>query len=334
MGYYIDMVNVHYGDCFMLTLDDDDGVEHYVLIDGGRQGNSTNMVQHVKQYASTGLDLVIGTHLDDDHIGGLSEVLNAVSVRELVLNVPGTMKAWLAARDHLSAVFDVVSVKEMVEGVQTADSLVKLAQEKGIKVTGALRGESWQFGEDISLAVVSPTDEMLETAWADQILEESLELAKATSATVPEGAKAPPPTTASNNSSIVLELWYKGKAEALFTGDAGATVLKDVVSNGPYSYLKVPHHGSKTGLDDELVERIRPEVACVPVGPNHHGHPEREVLEALRSVGAKILCSEKTDDCYPGCQRDWGNVICHRGGGKPSRPGWSAIDAGKCPANK
>jgi len=325
------MVDVHYGDCFMLTLDDDEGREHYVLIDGGRQGNSAAMLGHITKYAPTGLDLVIGTHLDDDHIGGLSEVLNAVPVRRLVLNVPGTMDAWLAAREQLKALFKVVSLKEMAEGVQTADSLLKLAQAKGIPVAGAISGDYWRFGKRISLTVVSPDTDRLESAWAEQVLKESLSCS--TYPSVVEELKTASPTTASNNSSVVLELWYDGEARALFTGDAGASVLMNVLYSGPYHYLKVPHHGSRTGLDDELADYIRPKVAHIPVGPNPHGHPDKEVREALRRVGAKILCSERTDGCYPGCQRDWGAVICHKGGGKRSRPGWSPIDTSQCPAN-
>jgi competence protein ComEC len=332
MGFYIEMVNVHYGDCFMLTLEDDAGKEHCVLIDGGREGNTANVLSHVSEYAPDGLDLVIGTHLDDDHIGGLSDVLEAIPVRELVLNAPETLDAWLAARESLRPLLGIVDVEEMVEGARAADRLLRIARGRGIPVSTATTGDYWPFGSGIRLVVASPSADRAKAAWAKEVLEATL-AAKASSKALEAGCAASP-TTASNNASVVLELWYEGNAYGVFTGDAGVDVLKDVLYWCPYHYLKVPHHGSKTGIDGELAGYIRPRVAHIPVGPNHYGHPDAEVREILRRSGATIFCSERTPDCHPGCERDWPDVICEQGGGKPPRPGWRWVDPSRCPANR
>ena len=87
-----------------------------------------------------------------------------------------------------------------------------------------------------------------------------------------------------------------GVPRALMTGDAGAAVIKEVTSKKSYQFLKVPHHGSDTGLDEELVKQIRPLHAAIPVGENPHSHPSLKVLDLLRKNGARTYCSTKTKD--------------------------------------
>jgi beta-lactamase superfamily II metal-dependent hydrolase len=61
------------------------------------------------------------------------------------------------------------------------------------------------------------------------------------------GLEVAPPTSAQNNSGIVLELAYQNSPYALFTADVGADVLKEITKAKTYQLLKVPHQGNKTG---------------------------------------------------------------------------------------
>lgn len=49
---------------------------HYMLIDGGNSSDSDKMYTILKQSHITKLDIVVGTHPDADHIGGLAGALN------------------------------------------------------------------------------------------------------------------------------------------------------------------------------------------------------------------------------------------------------------------
>ena len=52
----------------------------------------------------------------------------------------------------------------------------------------------------------------------------------------------------------------------------------------PVDAMKVPHHGSADpGLPDVL-KRLRPRVASIPVGQNTYGHPTPSTLRALRDA--------------------------------------------------
>jgi hypothetical protein len=52
----------------------------------------------------------------------------------------------------------------------------------------------------------------------------------------------------------VIELLYKRERRSLLAADAGAAVLREITAGQSYPFLKVPHHGSATGLDDDLVK--------------------------------------------------------------------------------
>jgi len=74
-----------------------------------------------------------------------------------------------------------------------------------------------------------------------------------------------------------------------------------VTQGKQYRFLKVPHHGSKTGLDEALIAQVSPTIAFIPVGPNTYGHPANEILDLLRQYGAGTYCSEKVNGCRQAC---------------------------------
>lgn len=102
-----------------------------------------------------------------------------------------------------------------------------------------------------------------------------------------------------NNHSIVSLLKYK-EFEALLTGDIEDSV-SDLVSgswtNGSIEYIKVPHHGSKNGMSENLLKAFMPKVAVISVGKdNRYGHPYKEVLEMLEKYEVRIFRTDEMGD--------------------------------------
>ena len=84
-----------------------------------------------------------------------------------------------------------------------------------------------------------------------------------------------------------------GDVALLLTGDVSAEVerlLLPQLTHARVRVLKVGHHGSRTLTSRELLEQWRPQVAVISCGRgNTFGHPAREVLQRLESIGATVL---------------------------------------------
>ena len=89
-----------------------------------------------------------------------------------------------------------------------------------------------------------------------------------------------------NESSVVMRLEF-GQFCAYLTGDIPKEILQTLV-NKPCQILKVAHHGSKTGTNEEILKQVQPAVTIIQVGKNSFGHPHKEVLDLLISKGVKI----------------------------------------------
>ena len=89
-----------------------------------------------------------------------------------------------------------------------------------------------------------------------------------------------------NKSSVVLRLQMDGFC-AYLTGDIPKEILEGLI-DGTCQVLKISHHGSKTGTNQEILDSVKPAVAIIQVGKNSFGHPHKEVIDLLTSKGVKI----------------------------------------------
>jgi competence protein ComEC len=83
-----------------------------------------------------------------------------------------------------------------------------------------------------------------------------------------------------------------GNFDILFTGDADAPIEPAEIATGllrPVEVLKVPHHGSKTGMLPEWLALVSPQLAVISVSKtNSYGHPTALALEMLTKFTDKI----------------------------------------------
>lgn len=77
----IHFLDVGQGDAALIN----DG-EFEILIDAGVSAEGTKVVQYLSDYVDGDLDVVVATHEDADHIGGLPAVFDAYTVEEVVDN--------------------------------------------------------------------------------------------------------------------------------------------------------------------------------------------------------------------------------------------------------
>lgn len=99
-----------------------------------------------------------------------------------------------------------------------------------------------------------------------------------------------------NNNSLVIKLEYQDRS-FLFTGDIEEDAERDILSAKEYisaDVLKVAHHGSSTSSISEFIDKTQPQYAVISCGEgNEYGHPHKETLDKLESLGIKVL---RTDE--------------------------------------
>ncbi len=96
-----------------------------------------------------------------------------------------------------------------------------------------------------------------------------------------------------NSFSLVQILTY-GNFKTLLTGDIEYQILDTLFNDSSkIDIFKLPHHGSKTGVDDATFQKIHSSLAIISAGKNnkyHHPHPT--VLELLKKYN---LAYKRTD---------------------------------------
>lgn len=123
-----------------------------------------------------------------------------------------------------------------------------------------------------------------------------------------------------NENSVVLAVELGG-VRLLLVGDApsGARADPSMPAGEVEQYLidhhvaelrsdilQVGHHGSKTSSRRAFLDAVHPKLALISSGPKVYGHtvlPDREVVEELGKVGAKVLRTDERDGACPLHQR-------------------------------
>lgn len=285
----------------------DTGALAVVVIDGGFIQNGQEFVDLIRRYYGDTVDLVVSTHMDSDHIGGLTAVLEQLNVLNLLIHRPALFG--YSDADGVSA--------------SRAEALVKVANARGTQVLDDHFAGTEYFGG--ALMIAGPTQEFYLEQLAALRVQESSAVAKLAhavptiTAAAVRGIKSlfgdpgetmtgdNGGTNARNNSSIILDLFVEADdTRMLFTGDAGAPALEaaaDVLYASSRDQRKldmfgVPHNGSRHNLTPDLLDRIlgpkhQPDqgVAIVSVAKEADQYPRPEVANAITRRGYPVFCT-------------------------------------------
>lgn len=102
-----------------------------ILIDGGER--NSNVATYLQNLGVTSLDLVLGTHPHNDHIGGLLEVLEKIPVQEVI--DPG-----------------------IIHTTKTFENYLTLIDTLGIRFTTGRAGLTRELGDGITMQILHPTE--------------------------------------------------------------------------------------------------------------------------------------------------------------------------------
>ncbi len=339
MAYEIDYIPVGTGekggDAIAIRYGDfsSPATQHVVVIDGGTKESGKALVEHIKtHYGTSYVDAVIASHLHNDHISGLSEVFDGLTIGKLVAHCPWDYTQAIQKMTNTTATQRGLETR-LEKSLSTLSTLIDLATEKGVQVIQPFAGEQVHEG----LYVLGPTKEYYQQLLANfgvtpevkdgHKIEQFIGAVKEAANWVAEALHIETlsddyaDTSPENNSSFVLLLAVEGK-RFLFTGDAGKDALgraidfaeASKVSLHKIDFFDVPHHGSKRNLGPTILNRLMPAhafISCPPQGDPKH--PSRKVVNALIRR-----------NCNPGSTKR-GKTICHPSADAPQRDGWGPL---------
>ncbi|HET9598307.1 MAG TPA: MBL fold metallo-hydrolase [Anaeromyxobacteraceae bacterium] len=316
----VEMLGAAYGDCIGIEYGRT-GAFHRILIDGGIASTCQGALE---PWLARGgdpctLDLLVVTHIDLDHIGGILALLE---------ERPGAIApadVWFNGRDQIS---DLLGAKE---GDELSVLLAKLRlpwnaafDRKAVVVPpdGELPRKELPGGARLTLVAPGiPELKLLEQTWDAEVAKarrrapgptaNDLLGARAAADDLlgkhePPGVIAPEEVPAlaepnpdddspANGSSIAFVLEYEGH-RVLLSGDSHPRVLAAGLARYgegqqvSLSAVKLPHHASRRNVSSALLDAISCREFLVSTNGNRFGHPDPEAIARIAMLpGAKTL---------------------------------------------
>lgn len=237
-GFEFAALSVGQGDCLYMRLPDGT----ICLVDGGSTSEKNigkyRILPYLKYCGAAEIDYIFLTHLDEDHMSGIRELLEVYGTLEGVR-------------------IDTIFFPAISNPDEKYMEMWTLAEEKGVSVRMIGAADKLK-GNGYELECLYP----IKGAYSED----------------------------KNDSSIVLQLTFQ-EFSMLLTGDMGFDGERELLNRKCLENIdvwKVSHHGSKYSGGEDFLEVIRPNLSLISVGRNSYGHPSRELMDRLKSVGSQV----------------------------------------------
>jgi hypothetical protein len=314
MIFSLEALNAKYGDCFILHF----GSAHkrrFAVIDGGPKGVFAESLQPrlLELRQETGVaeseifytDLLMISHIDDDHIHGINDWLADLAVSplgwgirdcwfnafpDLVSKLPAPMQA-AAATYHEPQPDDPNSretrgARAVIASVAQGRDLRGYLDSAGIRVNGkysllfAGKQKITYQKDSLTLHLVAPNEKALER------LHQKWESTPVKTASLDNAVE--------NLSSLVV-LAESGGRRVLLTGDARGDYILEGLEDAGYFHddicnvdvLKLPHHGSCRNCTQSLFERVCADHYIISANGRYENPDTETLLRLAKARGDK-----------------------------------------------
>lgn len=275
------------GDCVALRCQGDSGLYRNLIFDSGptsRRSAFANLLEDVR-HRGEHIDLIVITHQDDDHLGGLLALLKAQSpdvglIELLVMNTDDPLDSKHGDSD------DLLSARQRA-------SLIRLARDAGVRVCArAVSGDFLEL-DGIRIDVVAPSERdrvprPSSTHALDDRLSSESDWPLGLSALLARGLPSRD-TSPSNRSSIVTVVQHGG-VRVLLTGDAPADRflprLRAYGCPACFDLVKLPHHGSARSISAVWAEYV--DCPSYVICADGRRHPDKATIAHASTWGDAI----------------------------------------------
>lgn len=314
----IDMLSLGNADSIIVWLKDRYKNNFVILIDGGNKRDGEKVIEHLDKYilpnvTQSAPDLVICTHHDKDHVGGLITVVEHYGnkIGKVWINNPAehiSSYAYQTLKKSFRRQSAYKQYEVILKSLKKLDDFISLVDSKKIPREHALYGQGLFDGviqvlgpsgdfyktllpgmENMDRYVSSEADYAYNSIFSQAVINENLESNSPCPIVDEENS-----TSATNNSSVILEIQAKD-SRYLFTGDAGVQAFEDVETRFSLEgihWLDVPHHGSRRNMSSQLIDTMSPKV-CYISAKGGHKHPRKALVNCLRKHGAQVYGTHK-----------------------------------------
>lgn len=311
---HIRVLKAFHGDCILISLPEDDQLIRHILIDGGpgdtflcykskkgkpEDGELKMAIDAIRKEKQK-IDLLIITHIDDDHLGGILRWLKEDKYAyQLIGEVWFNSGAVMARQFALPPNPSLEPVIEDTGGTATSIPQGKMFEQyisdHGIPRSGIIQqGDSMErYG--LRFQFLSPETtalKRLQAQWekeapdrrtAAKLNDYHLSVEEHLSKDIFQEDQSLP-----NSSSLAFILNWKEK-KFLLLGDAQPTVVAAGLNQFGYTedqplcceLVKISHHGSAGNSSPELLKLVCSHSYIISTNGYGHQHPDKQMLSRL-----------------------------------------------------
>ena len=291
----VHFIDVGQGDCIFIELPN----SKTCIIDGGSSVYSSEVVKYIQNLGYSKIDLMVATHSDADHVGGLSAVLSNFEVKRILRPFVLSRGSLLETPDELESVYEY-DRDIIIDSDESYSAFINLVYK-----------ETYD-GELSEIEVISNLTRFPEFANLDENVDVGFEIISPVAleeeylgdaSLRTRGYKSAYSTDSdriNTGSAVILYTISNnfGSRRFLFTADATKTTENEILNRcaenellrerlQDVDCLKVAHHGSKNSTTAEFLDLVRPHSAVISVGiDNDYGHPDSGTIDRLRNYVA------------------------------------------------
>jgi len=309
----VHFLRAEHGDSIFITLTDPYGQDRNILIDGGtgatyqmaksKKGTEEEPALHaaVLNLDPCGpvIDLLILTHVDDDHIGGLltwfeSDDTALSLIKEVWFNSGKLISAYFSSDEIEGSDIILNQDSGSATGIAQGVSFAGLLEGKGLLYSHVLKSMMTLERFGATFRMLSPNEKKLRALlnkWEKEAPSSLTSDSNDHSLSLEELSKDmsfSQDKDRHNGSSISFILDY-GETSLVFLADSHPSVIIESLRAMGYSadkpldatFVKVSHHGSNANTNNELLSLIRCENFIISTDGSRHGHPSKKVIACI-----------------------------------------------------
>jgi len=300
MGIEFKLLKAECGDSILVStyekIKNKKKYQKHILIDGGKGlGNYILNIKPDLEHFKV-LDLVILTHIDNDHICGLIDLIQDKDkkIKEIWFNSHEKMKVHLKSNEKgysEGVFFEKLLKKYKLSKKHKSDIFLKNYKERKefnigdikLKLLSPLKSDLIKLQEEWKKHKEKPCYKSQEEISDSYSIDDEKTLAEL------KGVKFGRDGSLKNKSSIAFILEYKTK-KYLFLGDARIQVINKSLKGLNYAdkenpldieFVKLSHHGSKGNINKKFLDLIKTDTFVTLTNGNCHELPNKATYSLI-----------------------------------------------------